>query len=321
MKAPENLRSFRRTADHMRSSSCVLLLSVLAMLAVWSWSTPAYSYWGLTLPTVGAVDTSTANLFRSRHPNGLLNVLLHTRGGGSLPSVNPSGEVVATASTTPAAAIQTNKESNDDSDEYEIVKDEVLHDHWRRLIRRSVRLPGNKSVTVDYEIVAQKGTDQAVLVFCWNTATKRATLIREYMPSTHCRMMGLAAGMVEDDKHGNGGSDESTYEDDMRLTAAKHELEEECRLVGGTWMPLTEHGVVMDKYSTTRLSVYLVLDPESVHADDAKPRDIEEDIQVVPGVSVDEIRDMIVTGRMTVVGGWASLLALQKLRVLGEIES
>jgi hypothetical protein len=331
MKAPtKNLRSFRGTVDRIRSSSCVLL-SVLAMLSAGSWnmtttsSTPANSCWGLTLPTADAVDASTANLFRSRH-HGLLNSLLHTR-GGSLPNVNPSGEV-APDSTTPAASIEMNKESNDS---YEIVSDEVLHDHWRRLIRRSVRLPG-KSKVVDFEIVAQKGTDQAVLVFCWNTASKRATLIREYMPSTHCRMMGLAAGMVEDDKHGNGGggSDETTgdaesgivqdYEDDMRLTAAKHELEEECRLVGGKWIRLTERGVVMDKYSTTRLSVYLVLDPEPVHADDAKPRDLEEDIQVVPGVSIDEIRDMIVTGRMTVVGGWASLLALQKLRELGEIE-
>jgi hypothetical protein len=295
----------------MHRSTCVLL-SVLAMLAAGSWSTPTYLYWGLTLPIAGAVDTSTTSLFRSRHHRGLLNSVLHTR-GGSLPSANPRGK---------EATDSTNSESDDS---YEIVSDEVLHDHWRRLIRRSVRLPGISKV-VDFEIVAQKGTDQAVLVFCWNSATKRATLIREYMPSTHCRMMGLAAGMVEDDKHGNGGdsgrSDETTgeYENDMRLTAAKHELEEECRMVGGTWMRLTKDGVVMDKYSTTRLSVYLVLDPEPVHEDDAKPRDLEEDIQVVPGVSVDEIGDMIVTGRMTVVGGWASLLALQKLRELGEIE-
>jgi hypothetical protein len=307
----------------MLSSSCALL-TVVVLLVAGSFSTP--TYWGLTLPTVDAAETSTAYLSRCRHHHGLLNSLLHTR-GGSLPSANPSdGEAASTSSTTSTATgIEASKDSND-SDEYEIVSDEVLHDHWRRLIRRSVRLPGNKSnVVVDFEIVAQKGTDQAVLIFCWNTATKRATLIREYMPSTHCRMMGLAAGMVEDDKHGNdggAGSDETTgdYVDDMRLTAAKHELEEECRLVGGTWMRLTEDGVVMDKYSTTRLSVYLVLDPEPVHEDDAKPRDAEEDIQVVPGVSIDEIRGMIVAGRMTVVGGWASLLALQKLRELGEIE-
>jgi hypothetical protein len=313
MKAPTNpLRSFRGTVNRTHSGTYCVLLSVLTILAAGSWSTPTYLYWGLTLPIAGAVDTSTTSLFRSRLHRGLLNSVLHTR-GGSLPSANPRGK---------EATDSTNSESDDS---YEIVSDEVLHDHWRRLIRRSVRLPGISKV-VDFEIVAQKGTDQAVLVFCWNSATKRATLIREYMPSTHCRMMGLAAGMVEDDKHGNGGdsgrSDETTgeYENDMRLTAAKHELEEECRMVGGTWMRLTKDGVVMDKYSTTRLSVYLVLDPEPVHEDDAKPRDLEEDIQVVPGVSVDEIGDMIVTGRMTVVGGWASLLALQKLRELGEIE-
>jgi hypothetical protein len=290
MKAPTPRRSFRGA---LARSFVLLLLSVLATLAAGSRS------------------------FSSRHHGFLFSELRPLR-GGALPHATPNDDTADTA--TDAIEVDQDNITNP----YEIVKEEVLHDHWRRLIRRSVRLPG-KTKVVDFEIVAQKGTDQAVLVFCWNTATKRATLIREYMPSTHSLMMGLAAGMVEDDKHGNGAGDTITVpgivdNNDMQLTAAKHELEEECLLVGGRWMRLTKKEVVMDKYSTTRLTVYLVLDPEPVHANDAKPRDLEEDIQVIPGVSIDEIRDMIVTGQMTVVGGWASLLALEKLRELGEID-
>jgi len=195
---------------------------------------------------------------------------------------------------------------------FEIVKDEVLHSHWRRLIRRSVVMPGSTKA-INFEIVAQTGTDQAVLVFVWKTDAARTVLIREYMPAVNRRMVGLAAGMVEDKHNEDNGAD-----DDIRLTAAKHELEEECLLTGGTWTCLATD-VTMDKYSTTRLSVYLVLDPEPIHVDDAKPRDAEEDIHVVPDVSVEQLREWIAAGELTVVGSWASLLALEKLRELGEI--
>jgi hypothetical protein len=197
---------------------------------------------------------------------------------------------------------------NDDT--YTILNETVMYDGWRRLIRRTVLLPS--SLQVDFEIVAQKGSDKAVLVFVWDSATKRATLIREYMPSVHRLMFGLAAGMVED-KHAKHLGNDS-------LIAAEHELEEECRMKGGTWYSLTAGDVVLDKYSSTGLSVYLVVDPTSIAESDAKPRDeTEEGMQVVHGVSVDEIRRKIAAGEMTVVGGWASMLALDKLRELGEI--
>ena len=54
------------------------------------------------------------------------------------------------------------------------------------------------------------------------TTDKTATLIREYQPGPHRKLSGLAAGLVENDKHTDGGSVEETA-----LIAARCELEEE----------------------------------------------------------------------------------------------
>ena len=120
---------------------------------------------------------------------------------------------------------------------------------------------------------------------------------------------GVAAGLVED-KHNEEGSDPT-------LTAAKHELEEEAQLVGGTWIQLTDD-TIMDKYATTLVRVYLVIDAQK--ETNPKPLDDEEDIEVVPGITIPEILSLIASGQMNVVGGWASLVAIQKLQELGEIQ-
>jgi hypothetical protein len=194
------------------------------------------------------------------------------------------------------------------NDGFELLTDRVVYDNWRRLIVRRVRLPSGKEA--DFEIVAQRGTDRAVAIFVWDSASKAATLIREYMPCTHSKMIGCATGMIEGDKH-----------DEDSLTAARHELEEECHLTGGRWIRLTEKPVVMDKYSTTALTPYLVIDPVPVPQKDAKPRDTtEEGMEVRPGVPVQEVRNMLLSGQMMIVGSWTSLLALDKLQELQEID-
>jgi hypothetical protein len=213
---------------------------------------------------------------------------------------------------------------SDNAPTYTIVNETLLYDGWRKLTRRRVRFPIS-NLEVDFEIVGQIGTDQAVLVFVWNTQTQTATMIREYMPAVHQHMMGLAAGMVEE-KHrrqssGDANADEENDDDDIRLTAAKHELEEECRMKGGTWHRVTQQDSAMDKYSSTKLSVYLVIDPVSVSADEALPRDAtEEGMEVVDGMTIPEILKLIADGRMTVVGGWACHLAIHKLREMGQIK-
>lgn len=73
----------------------------------------------------------------------------------------------------------------------------------------------------------------------------------------------------------------------------------------------------MDKYVVTEITPYLVIDPH--HVQNPRPLDDEEDIEVISGVTAGEIMQMIREGDMNLVGGFGALLALQKLRDLGEI--
>lgn len=75
--------------------------------------------------------------------------------------------------------------------------------------------------------------------------------------------------------------------------------------------------VPMDKYVITEITPYLVIDAE--HVPNPRPLDDEEDIEIVRGVTAEEILRMIREGDFNLVGGWGALLALEKLRELGEI--
>ena len=73
----------------------------------------------------------------------------------------------------------------------------------------------------------------------------------------------------------------------------------------------------MDKYVVTEITPYLVIDPQ--HVPDPRPLDAEEDIEIVTGVSSGAILRMIREGDLNVVGGWGALMALEKLRELGQL--
>ena len=87
----------------------------------------------------------------------------------------------------------------------------------------------------------------------------------------------------------------------------------------GRGIRLTDEGVSipMDKYVQTEITAFLVVDPSRV--ENPRPRDDEEEIEIVRGISAKEIINMVRRGDMNLVGAWASLLALEKLRDLGEI--
>jgi hypothetical protein len=147
-------------------------------------------------------------------------------------------------------------------------------------------------------------------------------MVQEYMPGCNRILIGLAAGMMEPSKH---GSDETT----APLRAAQCELEEECHLTGGTWIPLSKcsssdgaggagagASTSMDKYTATRVTPFLVIDAH--HTNTPRPLDEEEDIEIIRGVTIPEILNLIATGQMTITAGWGCLLAIEKLRELGE---
>lgn len=187
----------------------------------------------------------------------------------------------------------------------EIVGEGVAYKRWRTIVERSIRMPDGK--VLDFDLVGLASATSAVVIFAWDSSTKTATLVREYHPGPHCFLFGAAAGIVENDKHNSDP-----------MLAAQHELEEECHLAGGKWYLLTPKPLAMDKYTTTKIRVYLVVDAK--HVPDPKPQDHEEDIEIIRNVSIDEILDMFQRGEMNVVGCWACLMAMQKLRALGEIE-
>ncbi|KAL7533384.1 hypothetical protein ACHAWF_004474 [Thalassiosira exigua] len=271
----------------------------------------------------------------------LVALLITFSAGGVGAARAPSSPVAAPAPVPPpslawrrsfvAAALYP--DGRDRPHEHEIAREELRYSGWRTVIRRSVSSPIKNSDVVHYDVIGQAHA-AAVIVFAWNSKNKTATIVREYMPGPHRVMSGLAAGLVENGKH---SSVEGTGEPDT-LLAARYELEEECHLAGGTWYRLTEDGVSgqllkciniaysrfsihntvpMDKYAVTEITPYLVIDPH--HVPDPRPLDDEEDIEIITGVSAGEILQMIREGDFNLVGGYGALLALEKLRELGEI--
>jgi hypothetical protein len=194
-------------------------------------------------------------------------------------------------------------EFESESKEFEILDETVVYSGWRTMIQRLVRMRNGK--VVNFDLVGQKNDAGAVLIFAWDTKTKTATLVREFMPGPNKMLYGLAAGLIEE-KHGNDP-----------FVAAQHELEEECHLMGGTWHRLSEP-LAMDKYATTKISAYLVIDPKP-HPD-PKPLDEEEDIEIVSGATIPMLFDWIAKGEMNIIGACCALLAIQKLRELGEYQ-
>jgi ADP-ribose pyrophosphatase YjhB (NUDIX family) len=204
------------------------------------------------------------------------------------------------ASKTTDSTITTSPAS--EASGFEIIDEKIVYSGWRTILQRKVRMRNGK--VVDFDLVGVKTGEGAVLVFAWDTKSKTATVIREYMPASNRILWGLAAGLIEE-KHGH----------DTEL-AARHELEEECHLKGGQWIPLLTQPAAMDKYATTVIQCYLVIDPEP--ETNPKPLDDEEDIEIISGVTIPEILSYVKDGEMNLVGGYGSLLAIEKLRELGK---
>ena len=121
---------------------------------------------------------------------------------------------------------QSHASSNPHKNLPDILGEIVAYRRWRTITERSIRFHETK--VVDFDLVGLNGASSAVVIFAWDSSTKTATLVREYHPGPHAYLYGVAAGIVEEDKH-NGDA----------ALAAQHELEEECHLAGGTWYLLT----------------------------------------------------------------------------------
>lgn len=131
---------------------------------------------------------------------------------------------------------------------YKIFSDEVVYSGWRKVIRRSVSSPvhhhhsstertnddSTEQRVIDFDVIDQAHhTGGAVIIFAWNTTSKTATIVREYMPGPHRVLSGLAAGIVEVGKH----SSMEENNESASLCAARYELEEEW-YVYVNWMQM-----------------------------------------------------------------------------------
>jgi len=106
---------------------------------------------------------------------------------------------------------------------YTIIDEQIRYSGWRQVLRRRVSAPHLGDKHLDFDVIDQAKSCGAVVIFAWNSTSKTATIIREYMPGPHRVLSGLAAGIVEDDKHGI----ELDGRESLELIAARCELEEE----------------------------------------------------------------------------------------------
>jgi len=215
--------------------------------------------------------------------------------------------------------------------QYKIISEKRAYSRYRTILQRQVQFPPssidgsdvetesieNSRKIVDFDLVDQRGIG-AVIIFAYDTNTKTATLIREYNPGCHSMLYGPAAGLVEekhvsDEDNEENASSRDNCEESFWRKAAEWELEEECHLQGGIWHDLGEK-TAMDKYVVTKVKPYLVLNP--IRVNNPRALDNEEEIEIVSGITIDRVWDMVRNGEMNLVGGWACMLALQKLEEL-----
>ena len=130
----------------------------------------------------------------------------------------------AITSSSKSTSVTLYPHGRDREHDYEIIKEEVHYSGWRKVIRRSVHSSANPNrKPIDFDVIDQSNSNSAgaVIIFAWNSTNKTATIVREYMPGPHRVLSGLAAGIVEVDKHSSKEGEDSC------LIAAQMELEEE----------------------------------------------------------------------------------------------
>lgn len=184
---------------------------------------------------------------------------------------------------------------------FELISQKQIFKRYQTVYQRDVRYPNGR--VVSFDVLGNELSDfRSVFIFPFDTATKTATLIREYSPGRNAEQLSLVAGMFEPSKH-------STLEE-----AARAELSEEARLRDGTLVPLTA-GVAADKYSLNKYFYFLALD--CVQDLNPKARDEEEWIHILPGFPLPDIPSLVARGLLNVPNSLCALLALDKLRQMG----
>ncbi|CEM38352.1 unnamed protein product [Vitrella brassicaformis CCMP3155] len=186
---------------------------------------------------------------------------------------------------------------------FKVIGEQMVYQGWKNVMHRTIELPNGK--TTRYDI--NHSDCPAVFVVPWDTQKKTTIFAEEYYPGPNQWKKGFVAGLYERKKH------------ESPLHAAKLELEEEAHLVGGKWINLINERGVMDyeKYSDQIFYAFLCLDP--VHTDDPRPLDDSEVIYLHRDVPAKAVLEGALHGHFTVTTSLAALLAIEKLREIGEL--
>lgn len=148
-----------------------------------------------------------------------------------------------------------------------------------------------------------------VAIVPFHSQTQTFTLVREYNPAHTRHVYGFPQGMVEWGKH------------ETLTNAAASELEEEAHLACDHLVSLLSNddvisgGVPQDKYQ--RESVYFFLCADSKYVDNpAHLDDEEESLEIVHGVTVEQVHELARAGALQSNNIAAGLMAVEKLRVM-----
>ncbi|GAB0493330.1 hypothetical protein MMPV_004610 [Pyropia vietnamensis] len=219
---------------------------------------------------------------------------------------------------------------------YSILSDTVVYSRYARMYDRRVETPAGP---IAYDVLGRVwkargrggGTDKTdgggsfavVIAVPYDASTRTFTLIREYSPAHGRRVYGFAGGVVE--------------AGEAPAAAAAREMEEETRTVcaeggdaasgagsaartdgGGAWVdllgePEAAAGAPQDKYQREVVHYYLCTDAVPVGTGAGRPRDADEVMDVVSGVTADALRTVVRGGGMQSNFMAAALLALDEL--------
>lgn len=222
--------------------------------------------------------------------------------------------------------------AGDDMGGVRMLGERVAYKGWKTVIKRRFLFP---ETAKEVEFDLSHSANAAVFVFVWHSASKSATLVEEFYPGPQRWMSGVVAGIAEcnhDPHTGRAAKHEST------MQAAQFELSEEAQLEGGLWFPLVHNSedaphcqpdptssgpggatssMFDSKFSTQRYHYYLCVDP--VPATEPRPLDDDEHINILKGVSANQVLELVLSGKTTATAALVMMLALHKLRQLGEL--
>lgn len=216
-------------------------------------------------------------------------------------SSSPSKSLASLSSSAPQTFLSYRDASPPPEANFELISQKQIFKRYQTVYQRDIRYPNGR--VVSFDVSGNELSDfRSVFIFPFDTATKTATLIREYSPGRNAEQLSLVAGMFEPSKH-------TTLEE-----AARAELSEEARLRDGTLIPLTT-GVAADKYSLNKYFYFLALD--CVQDSNPMARDEEEWIHILPGFPLPDIPSLVTRGFLNVPNSLCALLALDKLRQMG----